>query len=70
MEGHAKGHVVVPVTIAGKTALMCLTCGNDGDVGKDGTLPDKVTPEMIGKMLRHRLEHGRCKDCWPEGEDD
>jgi hypothetical protein len=65
MPDYPKGHVVVPVTIDGVTKKMCLSCGN-GDLGKDGKLPAKVTPEMAGKMLRHRLEHGKCKDCWPE----
>jgi hypothetical protein len=62
-----KGHIVVPVTIGGTTKSMCLTCGN-GDMGKDGELPKKVTEDMVANMLKHRLENGRCEDCFAPGE--
>ncbi len=64
MKNYPQGHVVVPVTIGDTTKQMCLTCGND-DLGKNGQLPKKVTDEMVANMLKHRLEKGRCEDCWP-----
>jgi hypothetical protein len=64
---YPKGHVVVPVKIGDTTKSMCLTCGNDG-VGKDGELPKTVTPEMVANMLKHRLENGRCEDCFAPEE--
>jgi hypothetical protein len=67
MKDFPKGHIIVPVTIGGTTKNLCLSCGNN-DLGKDGQLPKKVTPEMAANALKHRLEHGRCEECWPAKE--
>ena len=64
MADFPKGHVIAPVTIAGKTKNLCITYGNDG-LGKDGKLPAKITQAQLGKALAHRMEHGRCPDCFP-----
>lgn len=68
MADFPNGHVIANVTIAGKTKRLCITCGND-DLGKDGALPEAVTSEMLGKALAHRLEHGKCPECFaPKGK--